>query len=436
MSRHIKISFCTGLIILSMALSAETHVHIQAEEIPSETSPAFSWALPAPSVFSEDAQSQNVVYRSVHETVYAASPLYVRSGPGSQFPIIGRLSAGEVVRRGAIGNNGWSQILYRDREAYANSTYLSVSPMVPLNGFPKVTFQKSDDRLRASVLTKLRSGPGSDYAVVGQLNHGDGIRRVGISDNGWSKVIFHDTEAYACTAAFQFPDSQAFFSELLESEPVYAAADTYFREAPSLSSPISGAVSRGTSLVRTGVSEAGWSRILINGQVLYLPTAYLTLEPPSEPAVIITQDPELPTENAPFLYQYIAPETVIPFALFTPADAAPGKPLPLIISLHGALEIGEAPETVKANFITKEIRNWEYTGFRGFDAYVVCPQMTGLGLADTWNCQESADNLFALIDHLKKTIPVMNPESFWKATVWADREPSTWRQTHGPASLR
>lgn len=406
MSKHFYIPFCGALILLSCFLTAEICLKIQAEEIPGETNPAFAWELPAPSGFSGDAHSQNVVYRPVHEIVYAASPLYVRSGPGSNFPLIGRLSAGEVVRRGAIGNNGWSQILFEDREAYVNSTYLSVSPMVPLDGFPETSFQKTDDRLRASILTKLRSGPGPDYAVVGQLNRGDGIRRAAVGENGWSRIIFHDTEVYACTAALESPSADTVFSELDEKQQVYAAADSVFWDEPHFSASVLGKVSRGTSLIRTAVSAAGWSRIACSGQDLYLPTAYLTLEPAPEAPLIATQAPERPTENSPFLFQYIAPDTVMPFALFRPVDAEPGKPLPLILSLHGALEIGEAPETLKANFITKEIRNWEYTGFRGFDAYVVCPQMTGLGLADTWNCRKSADNLFALIDYLKETYPI------------------------------
>ena len=406
MSRQLRILLCAGIMLLTCILLAEISFSIQAEEIPMETNPAFSWDLPAPSVFSEDPHSRNVVYRPVHEIVYAASPLYVRSGPGSHFPWIGRLSAGEVVRRGAIGNNGWSQILYEDQEAYVNSTYLSVSPMVPLEGFSNIFFWETNDSIRASVLTKLRSGPGPDYAVVGQLNRGDGIRRAAIGDNGWSRVIFHDTEVYACTAALDSSATDAVFSELGEPQQVYAAIDSVFWEQPQISAPRMGSVSRGTSLSRTAVSSSGWSRILLNGQELYLPTAYLSLEPVPDPPVIATQAPERPTENAPFLFQYIAPETVMPFALFTPVDAVPGKPLPLIISLHGALEIGESPETLKANFITKEIRNWEYTGFRGFDAYVVCPQMTGAGLADTWRSQKSADNLFALIDYLKENLSI------------------------------
>ena len=406
MAKHKRFLIYTELMAFFLMWPFLLSAHVQSEEIPRETNPAFYWELPAPSLYGDDAHSQDVVYRRVHEIVYAASPLYVRAGPGSHFPLIGRLSAGEVVRRGAVGNNGWSQILYQEREAYVNSTYLSVSPMVSLEGFPEVSFEITNDHVRAAALTKLRSGPGLDYAVVGQLTQGDGVLRAAVGDNGWSRVVFHDTEVYACTAAFNLSDAGSMFTDLEEPQQVYAAASTAVWEKPQMNSSAAASISRGTPLLRISDSRNGWSRILFNGDEAYLPTAYLTWNDPDPTTDVSADFPQRPTENAPFLFQYMAPETVMPHALFTPINADPNKPLPLIISLHGALEIGEAPETLMSNFITKEIRNWEYTGFQGFEAYFVCPQMTGLGYAPSWNCPQSADNLFALIDYLKEHYPI------------------------------
>ena len=387
------------LLFTALPRSHALETFISRETEVSETAPAFSWELDPPENIPAGEKRAAVIYRPVHETVYCVSPLYVRAGPGSEYSILGRLSQGELVRRGAIGNNGWSQILYGDQEAYVNSTYLSVTPITPTadpfgaGGVPR------DEILYSTIVTKLRSGPGPDHAVVGHLTQGTGARRVAMGENGWSRIIFHDTEVYACTAALTCSDSTYEETE----ETLFCLSPVSILSGPGFQYPSLGLLNRGEAVTRTAAGISGWSRIRLGDRQAWVPTGYLSPEPAPEAPAIVTSEAELPTPNSPFVYQYMAPENIMPHAVFTPMHADLSRPLPLIISLHGALEIGEAPETLKSNFITKELRNWEYTGLEGFDAYVICPQMTGCGYAETWRCPESADNLFHLIDYLTHT---------------------------------
>ena len=395
-------------VLTAALLSFDLPVDIKAQESPDPTNPAFSWELPEPSNLPAGPEQPAVIYRIVHETVYAACPLYVRSGPGSQYDYIGKLEQGEVVRRGAVGNNGWSQILYKDKEAYVSSIHLSVSPIDPdpYGPDPETVYQKTDDSVTALCVTKLRRGPGNEYAVIGHLTKGSGAIRMAVGDNGWSKLLFHDTIAYACTGDLLSSAANTSVTWQETDEEVYAASDIPLWLKPSHSSQPAAYLPQGKAAKRLAVSSDGWSHLFYQGMNLYAGTAYLSEDPERRISAVETSQAELPTPNAPFIYQYMAPDGIMPHAFFTPVSADLSKPLPLIISLHGALEIGEAPNTLKHNFITREILNWEYTGLDGFDAYVVCPQLTGYGYGTTWRDYEVANKFFALIDYLKKTYKI------------------------------
>ena len=102
-------------------------------------------------------------------------------------------------------------------------------------------------------------------------------------------------------------------------------------------------------------------------------------------------------------YQYITPPGELPYALFTPVGARDGAPIPLIISLHGASEVGRSEKTFRNKFLVKAFRNWEATGLDGIQAYIVCPHLSGGCNPDSWNNPKAADLLFDLIDDLVAT---------------------------------
>lgn len=58
-------------------------------------------------------------------TMYAVTPLNVRTGPGTSYDITGYLSYGEAVEITGKCDNGWMQIIYDSKTAYASGRYLS-----------------------------------------------------------------------------------------------------------------------------------------------------------------------------------------------------------------------------------------------------------------------------------------------------------------------
>lgn len=123
-----------------------------------------------------------------------------------------------------------------------------------------------------------------------------------------------------------------------------------------------------------------------------------------EPRIQQETVPEpIPDADVHSYYQYIAPPGELPYALFTPFGAREHAPLPLIISLHGASEVGRSEKVFRNKFLVKEFRNWENTGLYGINAYIVCPHLSGSSKLDRWNTPKAAELLFNLIDDLVAT---------------------------------
>ena len=60
-----------------------------------------------------------------YDTVWATTAVNVRSGAGTNYGVVGMLSAGESIERTGKTDNGWSRVDYNGQTAYINSDYLT-----------------------------------------------------------------------------------------------------------------------------------------------------------------------------------------------------------------------------------------------------------------------------------------------------------------------
>ena len=61
---------------------------------------------------------------------------------------------------------------------------------------PVITYTEVNETVYATQEVNIRKGPSTDFDKLGSLKKGDSITRVGIGDNGWSKVEYNGTIAY------------------------------------------------------------------------------------------------------------------------------------------------------------------------------------------------------------------------------------------------
>ena len=59
-----------------------------------------------------------------------------------------------------------------------------------------VKFTDVNETVYAITSVNVRSGPDKSYSRLGMLSYGDNSQRIGIGDNGWSKVVYRGQTAY------------------------------------------------------------------------------------------------------------------------------------------------------------------------------------------------------------------------------------------------
>ena len=360
-----------------------------------------------------------VHYEKRDDTLVASQALTLRAGPGTGYSSLGQLTKGSLVHRIAVGDNGWSIILLSGKEVYVETAYLEKEkapeqmPQKPTEPPAEKgpVYEKVTQTVSATDNLNVRKGPGTTYEKIGKLKKGEKVTRVGVGSNGWSVILYREQQAYVDSryvteeSAPSAPEENDPIVFEKKEDTVYAVDGVNIRVAPSVDSKSLGTLSYGDSIQRTGVSSSGWSRVLYDDQEAYAVSRYLSEEKPEIPDFGDTTSPGFATPNAPFIYQYRDGPDLIPYAVFEPV-AAENSPLPLIISLHGSLEVGKDRAFMEQQHLTKVFREWEYTGLDPFDAYVVCPHLSKKVPFKTWGQKEAAEEIFRLIAYFKENYDI------------------------------
>lgn len=164
---------------------------------------------------------------------------------------------------------------------------------VEADPYALIKFTEVDEIVTAKEITNLRSVPSSADAdtIVAVLKNGETARRIGIGDNGWSKLEYNGKTVYAVSsylttdltvkAVTPTPAATAAGIKFTEvNEQVTAKDRTNLRSEPSTKSAdtIVEVLVYGDIAIRTGISENGWSRVEYKGQILYAVSSYLTTD--------------------------------------------------------------------------------------------------------------------------------------------------------------
>lgn len=151
-----------------------------------------------------------------------------------------------------------------------------------------VNFTEVEEQVTVKDEVNLRSTmeQGSDDNIVGSMKNGETAVRTGVGNNGWSRIIYNGQTVYCVsnylTTDLSYVTPQETESEFKTkftdvSENVTAKEVTNLRNRPSVESPseVIAELKNGEVIVRTGVSNEGWSRVEYNGQTLYCISSYL-----------------------------------------------------------------------------------------------------------------------------------------------------------------
>ncbi len=182
---------------------------------------------PTPAEIVEANPEVGLNFAEVEETVTAKEETNLRNLPTTEDSIVVyRLKNGETVLRTGIGSNGWDRVIYEGQRLYAVHSFLTtdLTPAVPES-------------------TGESGGTESSGTESGGAADGSGTFQAG-------GLTFRAV-----------------------SEAVTARDQVNLRDQPSTETGnIVGTLSYGQAVVRTGISgsdDTGWSRLEVNGQVVY-----------------------------------------------------------------------------------------------------------------------------------------------------------------------
>ena len=149
-----------------------------------------------------------------------------------------------------------------------------------------MTFTFVNKSVTAKETTNLRSAPNTDSSqVVYTLKSGEFVTQTGTSTSGWARLEYNGKTVYAIESYLSQevvsvkPDSTVTEYDMefdLVNDTVTAKEETYLRTSPSTSeSQVVYTLKNGETIKRTGISKRGWSRLELNGQVVYAVTSLL-----------------------------------------------------------------------------------------------------------------------------------------------------------------
>ncbi len=152
----------------------------------------------------------------------------------------------------------------------------------------EMTFTEVWEHVTAKEQTNLRDYPSQDALsqVCRTLQNGEVAMRTGVSESGWSRLVYEGVTYYAVSSLlstdleYQPTEDDGIETEFFTKNDRVTAKDAVnLRTLPSVTDPEAKVVVKlrhGEVVQRTGINEdVGWSRVVWQGQTLYCVTSYL-----------------------------------------------------------------------------------------------------------------------------------------------------------------
>ena len=238
----------------------------------------------------KEVKAQTTI-QEVEDTVYALQDAGVRASYMMASEFLGTLKARQGIQRTGICNNGWERVLFNGREAYIYGKLLTTDPNeVAMQGTTvdisqKVKVKELKETVYAKTDANVRLGYSTASKSIGALKAGASATRTGICDNGWSRILYKGNIAYVYSDLLttKNPNTEKEGVKITAvAEPVYIVTDVNVRKSWSKDSEVIGNLSLGDSVLRTGICDNGWSRIVYKEQDAYINSDLISKTNPLE----------------------------------------------------------------------------------------------------------------------------------------------------------
>ena len=191
------------------------------------------------------------------------SALNMRSGPGSNYGVIGTLCNNDEVE--IIKEvDGWYEIKFNGKSGYVSSQYIKVVDNESNEEKPSVSLNKQGV-VKVNSALNMRSGPGSNYGVIGTLRNNDKVEIIKEVD-GWYEIKFNGKVGYASKSYITIVNegSNNGTDSVIKEGTVYGVSTNLnVRTGPGTSYQVIGYLLSGDKVKILG-EENGWYKVQFN----------------------------------------------------------------------------------------------------------------------------------------------------------------------------
>lgn len=197
----------------------------------------------------------------------------IRSGAGTSYSVLATRDKGDTLAVTGVSGS-WYKVDLSGTTGYISSTYLSLGTS---SGTTASSVSGTGTVNGTGV--RLRSGPGTSYAILGSYDTGAAMTVTGesgdwykVSCNGKSGYIY---KTYLTLGGSTAASSGSFTVTAISDTAATAISAVHMRSGPATSYTSQRVLSAGTSVTITGESGS-WYRVAYNGSVGYVYKTYLS----------------------------------------------------------------------------------------------------------------------------------------------------------------
>ena len=214
--------------------------------------------------------------------------LNLRTGPGTQYPVITVMPNGATVTITGSLQNGYYPVRYGTTNGFAAAAYLRIGGTAPT---PTPTTPSGQTATVTAGALNLRSGPGLNFSVISVMPNGATVTITGALQNGYYPVRYGSTNGFAAATYLRIGSGPA--PSPTPTTPTtrtaWTTANLNLRSGATTSASVLLVIPNRAQITVTGNLTNGFYPVRYGTTNGFASSSYITFTPPS-----VTPTPTVP----------------------------------------------------------------------------------------------------------------------------------------------
>lgn len=222
--------------------------------------------------------------------VTATTSVNVRSGPGTQYRIVGAISTGQSLPIKGTAKEGWTQVSYSGATAWISSRYVVAGG----DDGSGTKAGATTGRRYGTAPLNVRTSPSLNAGVITVTAVGYGFDVTGKTQNGYTEVSYHGKSRWV-TSRYLSETKPGSTKPTKAEKWVYGTTALNVRTSPSIRASVVDIAGKGYGFLTDGDTKNGYTEVTFKGTKRWVTSQYLSTKKPAAG----TPGPTAPTSKLP-----------------------------------------------------------------------------------------------------------------------------------------